>query len=114
MGCALYNSGDLRQVVAIEAATLTGDGQGGYERAWATVSGAPTRAMVKAAPGAERWGFMRGVPGNGFKMVTRYFVGATGAQRVVWGGKEYSVLGVVDPDGRGDWLEWRLTDGGAS
>jgi hypothetical protein len=70
--------------------------------------------MITAAPGSEKWGFMRSVPGNTMKMVTRWFSGATAAQKVVWNTKEYAVLGVIDPDGTGNWLEWRLSDGVAS
>jgi head-tail adaptor len=101
----------LREVVSIEAKTRTADGMGGFTVAWAAVYGAPTRAMISAAPGSERWGYMRQTPGNSYKMITRHFDGATAAQRVIWKTKEYGVLGVVDPDGRGDWLEWRLSDG---
>lgn len=114
MTCAKYSIGKLREVVTIQAKTQAADGQGGFTSSWAAVSGAPTRAMIAAAPGSERWGFMRQSPGNTYKMVTRYFAGATGAQRVIWKSKEYAVLGVVDPDGGGDWLEWRLSDGVAS
>jgi len=113
-GCAPYPIGAFREVVAIQAKTRVTDGQGGFTTSWATVADAPTRAMIKAAPGSERWGFMRQVPGNTMQMVTRYFAGATAAQRVTWKGKEYGVLGVIDPDGRGDWLEWRMSDGVAS
>lgn len=113
-GCAKYPIGAFRQTVAIQAKTRTADGQGGFTTGWATVSGAATRAMITAAPGGEKWGFMRSVPGNTMKMVTRHFVGATAAQRVLWNGKEYAVLGVVDPDGMASWLDWRLSDGVAS
>jgi SPP1 family predicted phage head-tail adaptor len=113
-GCAKYPIGALREIVAIQAKTRTADGMGGFTVSWATVAGAPTRAMITAAPGSERWGFMRQTPGNTYKMVTRHFAAATAAQRVTWKGKEYGVLGVVDPDGREDWLEWRLSDGVAS
>ena len=112
--CGKYSAGQWREVVSIEAKTRTPDGQGGFTVAWAAVSGAPTRAMITAAPGSEKWGFMRATPGNGYKMVTRGFANATAAQRVMWKGKQYGVLGVVDPDGRGDWAEWRLSDGVAS
>lgn len=111
MKCCQYTAGMLREVVSIEAKTQTADGMGGFTVAWAAVSGAPTRAMVSAAPGSERWGYMRQTPGNSYKMVTRHFDASTAAQRVIWKGKEYGVLGVVDPDGRGDWLDWRLSDG---
>lgn len=114
MKCCTYTAGQLRNVVTIQAKTRTPDGMGGFTETWAQVSGAPTRAMITAAPGSERWGFMRQVPGNTYKMVTRFFSGATAAQRVLCGGKEYAVLGVVDPDLRSDWLEWRLSDGVAS
>lgn len=111
MKCCQYTAGMLREVVSIEAKTPTADGMGGFTVAWAAVSGAPTRAMISAAPGSERWGYMRQTPGNSYKMITRHFDGATAAQRIIWKTKEYGVLGVVDPDGRGDWLEWRLSDG---
>jgi head-tail adaptor len=114
MQCGKYSAGMLREVVAIQQASQASDGQGGYTETWAAVSGAPTRAMITAAPGSERWGFMRQTPGNTYKMVTRGFATPTAAQRVMWKSKEYAVLGVVDPDGRGDWLEWRLSDGVAS
>ena len=112
--CGKYSPGQLREIVAIQAETRAADGMGGFTVTWATVSGAPTRAMISAAPGNEKWGFMRQVPGNTYKMVTRYFAGASAAQRVIWKTKEYAVLGVVDPDGRVDWLEWRLSDWVAS
>lgn len=114
MTCAKYPIGALRHTVDIQAKTRTADGQGGFTVAWATVSGSVTRAMITAAPGGEKWGFMRSVPGNTMKMVTRYFIGATAAQKVIWNSKEYAVLGVVDPDGTGNWLDWRLSDGVAS
>lgn len=112
--CGKYSAGDLKQIVAIEAKTRASDGMGGFTDTWATVSGAPTRAMITAAPGSERFGYMRQVPGNTYKMVTRGFANATAAQRVIWKNKEYAVLGVVDPDGSGDWAEWRLSDGAGS
>lgn len=114
MTCAKYPIGALRHSVAIQAKTRTADGQGGFTTSWAAVSGSATRAMITAAPGSEKWGFMRSVPGNTYKMVTRYFSGASAAQRVIWNGKEYAVLGVVDPDGTGAWLDWRLSDSVAS
>ena len=114
MTCAKYEIGSLRQSVTIQAKDRVTDGQGGFIVSWVTVSGAPTRAMITAAPGAEKWGFMRQVPGNTLKMVTRWFDGATAAQRVLWNGKEYAVLGVVDADGLEAWLDWRLSDGVAS
>ena len=111
MKCCDYNAGMLRQVVAIQASTETSDGMGGFTVVWSAVSGAPTRAKIDAAPGSEKWGFMRQTPGNTYRMVTRYFAGATASQRVLFDGGEYGVLGVVDPDGRRRWLEWRLSDG---
>ena len=111
MKCCQYTAGMLRDAVSIEAKTSTADGMGGFSAAWTAVRGSATRAMISAAPGSEKWGYMRQTPGNSYKMVTRHFDGATAAQRVIWKGKEYGVLGVVDPDGRGNWLEWRLSDG---
>lgn len=112
--CSKYSAGQLRQIVAIQAVTRATDAMGGFTETWAAVSGAPVRAMITAAPGSEKWDFMRQAPGNTFKMITRWFDGASAAQRVVWNGKEYAVLGVVDPDGMQGWLEWRMTDGVAS
>lgn len=109
--CGKYNSGMLSQSVSIQSKARASDGQGGFTETWAAVPGAASWAMIAAAPGSERWGYMRTTPGNVYKMVTRYFRGATAAQRVIWGGGEYAVLGVVDPDGSRGWLEWRLSDG---
>lgn len=114
MSCAKYPIGALRQVVDIQTKTRTADGQGGFTTSWATLSGSATRAMITGAPGSEKWGFMRQSSGNTLKMVTRHFDGASAAQKVVWNTKEYAVLGVIDPDGLGSWLEWRLSDGAAS
>jgi len=114
MTCCKYTAGQLREIIAVQASTRASDGQGGFTVTWAALAGASTRAMITAAPGSERWGFMRQVPGNTYKMVTRYFPGASAAQRIIWRGGEYAVLGVVDPDARGDWLEWRISDGVAS
>lgn len=112
--CAKYPAGAFREIVAIQAGAKTSDGMGGYTVAWSAVSGSATRAIITAAPGSEKWGFMRQTPGNTYKMVTRWFSGATAAQRVIWKGGEYGVLGVVNPDGKGEWLEWRLSDSAAS
>jgi head-tail adaptor len=114
MACGKYSAGMLRQIITIQAKSRASDGMGGFAETWAAVTGAPTRAMITAAPGSEKWGFMRQSSGNTSRMVTRGFAGATAAQRVLWNGKEYAVLGVVDPDGRGDWLEWRISDAVAS
>lgn len=114
MACGKYSAGMLKDVVAIQAKARASDGMGGFAVSWAAVSGAPTRASISAAPGAEKWGFMRQVPGNTYKMVTRYFSGASAAQRVICDGKEFAVLGVVKSTEPGDWLEWRLSDGVAS
>jgi SPP1 family predicted phage head-tail adaptor len=113
-GCGFASIGDLREFVEIQAEVKTADGMGGFTvTGWAKAANSPTRAKVTAAPGSERWNFMRQGSGNTFKMVTRYFEGATAAQRVVWRGGQYAVLGVVDPDGRRKWLDWRLSDGAA-
>ena len=114
MTCAKYPIGALRHVVDIQAKTRIADGQGGFTASWGTVAGSATRAMITAAPGSEKWGFMRQSSGNTLKMVTRHFDGASAAQRVICNGKEYAVLGVIDPDGMSAWLDWRLSDGAAS
>lgn len=114
MSCAKYPIGALRHVVDIQTKTRSADNQGGFTTSWATLTGSATRAMITGAPGSEKWGFMRQVPGNTLKMVTRYFAGASAAQKVIWNTKEYAVLGVIDPNGLGSWLEWRLSDGVAS
>lgn len=114
MACGKYSAGMLREAVAIQSKIEAADDMGGFEVTWVTLRGSATRAMISAAPGSEKWGYMRQTPGNTYKMATRWFDGASAAQRVVWKGREYGVLGVVDPDGRGDWLEWRMSDGVAS
>lgn len=114
MICEPYHAGMLRQAIAIQRKVLLADGVGGNTTAWEVVPGAVTRAYISGSPSGERLQAMRVSSGNSYRMATRWFAGASAAYRIIWKGSEYAVLGVVDPDGRGRWLEWSITDGRAT
>jgi len=109
-----YNAGAFRQAIEIQAEARVPDQVGGFLSTWAPASGAPTRAQITGSAGSERASGGRLVSGSSYRMITRWFRGASAAQRVVWDGREYAVRGVADPDGRRRFLEWSLSDGGLS
>ena len=55
MICSKYNSGMLKEPIAIQRAAKVSDGAGGFSETWAALAGAPTRGAVKALSGSERY-----------------------------------------------------------
>ena len=53
--CSKYNARQLSEVIEFQRLTRTSDGAGGFFEGWAAIDGTPTRAMVKAMSGNERW-----------------------------------------------------------
>jgi SPP1 family predicted phage head-tail adaptor len=95
----------MREPVQFQRLTRTSDGAGGYTEAWAAVSGAPVRAMVKAMSGRERWSSQRIEASSTHRVVVRYFDGLREGDRVEIRG-EVGNLRFVNNVGYADrWLE---------
>lgn len=100
-----YNARDLREEVSFERLARTSDGAGGFTEAWAAVSGAPTRAMVKPMSGRERWASQRIEATATHMIVTRYFSGLKEADRATIRGRVYNVRFINNVDFADQWLE---------
>lgn len=103
--CAKYSARDLREPVEFQRKTRTSDGAGGFTDAWAAISGAPTRAMVKAMSGRERYASDRLEASANYRIVTRYFDGLTEVDRVEIRGRPGQIRFVNNVDLADRWLE---------
>lgn len=103
--CAKYSARDLREPVSFERLTRTSDGAGGFTESWASISGAPTRGMVKAMSGRERWASQRIEATSTHRIVVRYFADLTEVDRVVIRGRPHQVRFINNVDLADRWLE---------
>ena len=113
MKCCDMHAGLLREPVTFEALTRTNDGYGGFSEAWATISGAPDRAYVKAMSGRERYESARTEAAANWRIVCRYFSGIDEVDRVVIRSRNYQIRFVNNLELRDQWLEIDLSLGDA-
>ncbi len=115
MKCCNIHAGMLRSKVTIQRKANTPDGAGGWLEVWAT-AGQPF-AMWKALSGGERWQAMRVSPHNRVRLVIRFKDdgnGApyySGADRVKYKGRTYSIESVLDIEDRRKFLEIMVVEG---
>ena len=100
-----YSAGQLREPVTFQRLTRTTDGAGGFTEAWAAISGAPARAMVKPMSGGERWASQRLEATSTHKIVVRYCADLTEVDRAVIRGRAYQVRFINNVDFDDKWLE---------
>ena len=109
-----YNGRMLREVVTFQRATETVDDYGARIQAWATIAGAPTRAMVKPMSGRERWASERVEATANYRVVTRYNADLTEADRVLVRGRACNIRFIANVDLMNDWLEIDVEMGAAT
>ena len=114
MKCCDVNSGMLREPVTFQRMTRTTDGAGGQTQTWATISGAPTRAYVKAASGSERFAHDRVEAIVKLKLTTRYTSAISEADRVLIRGRAHNIRFLNNLEFRNQWLEIGVDGGVAS
>ena len=112
--CSKYSAGDLSQVVTFQRKSRVSDGKGGWVETWATLTGAPTRAKLRAKSGNERWASDRVEASAAYQVVTRYFAGLTDADRVVFDGEAHNIRFRNNVDFANKWLEIDVSGGVAS
>lgn len=112
--CSKYSARDLREPVTFERLTRTSDGAGGYTEAWAAISGAPDRGMVKALSGRERWSSQRLEGVASHRVVVRYFDGLTEADRVTIRNRPCQIRFVNNVDYADRWMELDVEMGAAT
>ena len=103
--CSKYSARDLREPVTFERLTRTADGAGGHTEAWAAISGAPDRGMVKALSGRERWSSQRLEGIVSHRVVVRYFAGINEGDRVTIRNRPCNIRFVNNVDFADKWLE---------
>ncbi len=115
MKCCDISAGKLRSKVTIQRKANTPDGAGGWHETWAT-EGQPF-AMWKALSGGEKWQAMRVSPQNRVRLIIRFKGDAegapyySGADRVKYKGRTYSIESVIDVEDRKKWLELMIVEG---
>lgn len=114
MTCCKYSAGMLNQPVTFQRKTRVSDGKGGWTETWAAISGAPTRAKLRAKSGGERYASERVEASTQFSVVTRYFAGLTEADRVIFDGKAHNIRFINNLDFANRWYEIDVSGGVAS
>lgn len=104
---------ELQTVVSFERESRVSDGAGGFTRTWAAISGASTRARVKAMSGAERYHSDRIEASARFRLTCRYFSGLKEADTVVINGTRYNIRFINNLDLADRWYIIDL-DGGVA
>jgi head-tail adaptor len=103
----------LREPVAFERVTRTGNGSGGFDETWAAIDGSVTRAHVKALSGSERFQSDRVEATTRWRIVVRYFAGLTEVDRVIIRNRAHNIRFINNVEMRDRWLEIDL-DGGVA
>lgn len=103
--CSKYSARDLREAVTFQRKTRTSDGAGGYTSGFATISGAPTRAMVKPLSGRERWASERTEAVANYRVVTRYSDLIKEGDTVLIRGRPANIRFIGNVDMADRWLE---------
>lgn len=111
--CCKYKASTLREPVTFQRKTRTANGTGGFTESWAAISGAPTRAAVKAVGGGERFASDRIEATTRWRAVTRYFAGLTEEDRVLIRSRAYNIQFLNNVELRNRWYEIDL-DGGVA
>jgi SPP1 family predicted phage head-tail adaptor len=109
--CCDYSAGKLRTAVLFETATRTSDGAGGSTRAWATVSGAPTRCAAKQLSGRERYASERTEATSTIRIVVRYTNTLKERDRATVDGKRYNIERIDNVEFANRWLEITASGG---
>jgi len=93
-------AGELRQVITIQAKTLTTDEYGGPVETWADFA-AGVRAKAQPLSGRELIAAQAAQSETEMKFITRHISGVTQSMRVVMGSNYYNITAVIDVDALG-------------
>lgn len=111
MRCCDIHAGMLREPITIERVSRSANGKGGWTETWATLSGAPVKAHVKAISGRERFASDRVEATTRYRMVIRYFDGLKESDRVIIRDRVHNIRFIDNVEMRDRWLKIDL-DGG--
>ncbi len=111
MKCCDMHAGMLNEVISFERSTRTSDGSGGFTEEWAAITGAPTRAAVKALSGSERFASDRIEAISKWRITSRYFSDIKENDRVIIRSRAYNIRFVNNVELADRWLEIDLSGG---
>jgi len=93
-------SGDLRNVIELQAYTSTPDGMGGEISVWAT-QGSPVPAAIWPVSVSEQRRAAAPTAVGTHQIRIRYYAGLSAAWRVKFGARLFSIVSVVNHEERG-------------
>ena len=103
--CCDYSSGLLREAVTFQRETATAGTAGTFTKAWATVSGAPTRAHVRGLSGREERTGDRTDAVARLRVVVRYSAALREGDRVLIRTRAHNITRIDNVEFRNQWLE---------
>jgi head-tail adaptor len=103
--CCDYSSGILREAVTFQRETATAGVAGTFTKAWATVSGAPTRAHVRGLSGREERTGDRTDAVARLRVVVRYSAALREGDRVLIRTRAHNITRIDNVEFRDQWLE---------
>jgi head-tail adaptor len=103
--CCDYSSGILREAVTFQRKTATAGAAGTFTKAWATVSGAPTRAHVRGMSGREERTGDRTDAVARLRVVVRYSAALREGDRVLIRTRAHNITRIDNVEFRNQWLE---------
>lgn len=98
--------GALRHSIVLEnPGTPTADNDGGFTQTWTALTPSPVPAAITPASARDLERLAAGtVLSTASHVITmRYHSGVTTQTRVTFGTRQFSVVGVINPDERNEW-----------
>jgi len=111
MKCCDMHAGMLNEPITIQEKARTPDGSGGFSESWATISGSPDKASLKAASGQEKYLNQRVQEVPVLNATIRYFAGIEGADRAVIRSRNYNIGFINNLEFKDRWITLTLTGG---
>ena len=121
VACCDITANKLRNLITIEALSLSTDGQGGHTSTWTADPVGGVYAWIKDGSGSEQLEADRKTSNNFRTAIIRFRGNAQGAPyyeattfRVVFQGRYYNITSVQDMEMAGKWLRILMVEGDPS
>lgn len=99
----------LRKRITIETSTETADTAGGFTTSWATF--ATVWAGFEPLRGRENYQDMILQSTTNYRVTIRYLAGVTTKMRIKLGGRLFNIRSIMNPEERGEMLEFMVEEG---
>lgn len=93
-------SGELRNKVNIQSASVTKDSAGGIQEAWTTVHS--PWAKLEALSGKEMEVAKQVRADINYRITIRYYSGLTSKHRITWNNKTFNIVSIQNPGERNE------------